>query len=92
VLAWFPRTFEDRREPNSAWPGLLGNAHRWVPNNNRKDQLMSRDQLRMLGGAAGAAGAIVASAHITVNPDTATRVESKITRTMGNIDDGLYQT
>jgi hypothetical protein len=52
---------------------------------------MSHDRPRPLGGAAVAAGAIVASAHITVDPDTATRGGSKITRTVGNIDDGLYQ-
>jgi uncharacterized protein YcnI len=49
-----------------------------VPNINRKDLLMSRNRLRLLGGAAVAAVAIIASAgsasaHVTVNPDTATQ-------------------
>ncbi len=53
---------------------------------------MSRNRLPLLGGAAVTTGAIVASAHITVDPDTANQSGSKITRTVGNIDDGLYQT
>jgi periplasmic copper chaperone A len=49
-----------------------------VPNINRKDLLMSRTRLRLLGGAALAAVAIVASAgaasaHVEVIPDTATQ-------------------
>jgi periplasmic copper chaperone A len=49
-----------------------------VPNINRKDLLMSRNRLRLLGGAAVAAVAIVASAgaasaHVEVIPDTATQ-------------------
>ena len=63
-----------------------------MPNINRKDLLVSRDQLRLLGGAVVTAGTIVASAHITVDSDTAIQGGSKITRTVGNIDDGLYQT
>ena len=52
--------------------------HRWVPNIDRKDLLMSRNRFRLLGGAAVAAVSIVASAgaasaHVTVNPDTATQ-------------------
>jgi uncharacterized protein YcnI len=47
-----------------------------VPNINRKDLLMSRNRLRLLGGTAVAAVAIVisagaASAHVEVIPDTA---------------------
>jgi uncharacterized protein YcnI len=53
-------------------------AHRSVPNINRKDLLMSRNRLRLLGGAAVAAVAIVtsagaASAHVEVIPDSATQ-------------------
>jgi uncharacterized protein YcnI len=49
-----------------------------VPNINRKDLLMSRNRLRLLGGAALAAVAILATAgsafaHVEVNPDTATQ-------------------
>jgi hypothetical protein len=62
-----------------------------VPNINRKDLLMSRDRLRLLGGAVVRAGAIVASTHVTVDQDTATQGGSTITRTVGDIDDGMYQ-
>jgi uncharacterized protein YcnI len=53
-------------------------VHRWVPNIDRKDLLMSRNRLRLLGGAAVAAVVILAtagaaSAHVEVNPGTATQ-------------------
>src|SRR6185436_16365190 len=56
--------------------GLLRNGHHLVSNINRKDLLMSRNRLRLLGGAAVAAVAIIASAgaasaHVEVNPGTA---------------------
>jgi uncharacterized protein YcnI len=49
-----------------------------VPDLNRKDLLMSRNRLRLLAGAAVATVAIIASAdaasaHVSVNPETATQ-------------------
>jgi len=68
--------FQDRRNFTALgrdyWPTCIAGC----PDTDGKDLLMSRNRLRMLGGAAVVAVAIIASAgsafaHVTVNPDTA---------------------